>query len=160
MKAKFVNEQNFERGRDPKSVMGIGIQKQILEFIKDVYRWGSPDKYHFGDVKGVFEVLETLMDELVNSYRHPHEDALHFTKWVLDNYPYEDFINSKKIGKRVLSENDNRIAKALMEYPDEEIFKKVFLTRLPTMKMTLTGLSAGEKSDFLETLKHLILDLI
>ena len=106
MRAKFINEQNFERGEDPKKTMDIGARKNapvLAKIVFDAWDGGFVKKRY--NTSATHDYLQKLadgnFDEMAGgAYRHPTRVFFYFEDG-------EYYKNYKDIAGKVIRYEDD-----------------------------------------------------
>ena len=61
MRAKLVNEENFERGQDPKFAMDIGLVQKILKETQDAYSFDAYGPDNWRNVIKASNIIKTII---------------------------------------------------------------------------------------------------
>lgn len=88
MRAKLINEINFDRSGNVKSSMGIGKAKEILEILDDAINGGERSyKYYDIEVKSP-EDIRIRYSKDIKRRLEPSEKEF---EWILKYYPIDQF---------------------------------------------------------------------
>ena len=88
MKAKFINEVNFERTNNPKTSIGIGKAKEALDLLEEALN-GTQRSYKYYDIE--IKSLDDIRVRYSEDLRRRLDPGEKEFEWVLKYYPIDQF---------------------------------------------------------------------